>query len=52
MTGLKIFSIMAAHGTEIFSANVTKLFDLAKEFADLIEAACGQRVILSVPSAP
>jgi L-2,4-diaminobutyrate decarboxylase len=39
MTGLKIFSIMAAHGTEIFSANVTKLFDLAKEFADLIEAA-------------
>ena len=39
MTSLKIFSILAAHGPEIFAANVTRLFDSAREFADLIEAS-------------
>lgn len=37
MTSLKIFSIMASHGSEIFSENVTKLFDLTQNFANRIE---------------
>ncbi len=39
MTSLKIFSILAVHGSEVFADNVTRLFDSAREFADFIEAA-------------
>jgi len=33
---LRIYSILAAHGVELFDANVTCLIDLAKQFADLV----------------
>ncbi len=39
MTGFKFFSILAAHGNEVFDANVTRLFELASEFADLISGS-------------
>ncbi len=39
MTSLKVFSILAIHGAEIFDANVTRLFDLSQSFASLLETA-------------
>lgn len=37
MMSLKVFSIIAKHGLDIFDENVTRLHDLAAEFAELIQ---------------
>jgi L-2,4-diaminobutyrate decarboxylase len=38
MLGLKVFSIVANHGWQVFDAAVTQLIDLASCFADQVEA--------------
>ncbi|MDG2380865.1 MAG: pyridoxal-dependent decarboxylase [Pirellulaceae bacterium] len=37
MMGLKIYSLLKAHGVEILDENVTRLVDLTRQFARLIE---------------
>ena len=39
MMSLRVFSIIASHGIEIFDQNVTRLHELAADFADRIQAS-------------
>ncbi len=39
MLSLKVFSIVAIHGWDVFDKNVTRLIDLAASFADVIKDA-------------
>lgn len=38
MVGFKVFTILAAHGEEVFDQNVTTLYESAASFADLIKS--------------
>lgn len=46
MMSLKVFSILACHGTDVFQAHVEYLFELAKTFAEMIR--CHDRMELAI----
>lgn len=47
MMGVKVYSILKAHGKEVFQQNIDRLFDLAQDFAQQIEACDNVELLLS-----
>lgn len=47
MMGVKVYSILKAHGKEIFQQNIDRLFELAQDFAAQIEARDDVELLLS-----